>query len=124
MTPGSNRSRIALGLFMVGAGVMHFVAPKFYEPLIPEPLGDARWWVYGTGIAELVAGALLLNRRTSRIGAVTTAVVLVGVFPGNIKMALDAGPPHDPMSAAAWLRLPLQIPLVWWALRHAGPERV
>ena len=118
MRGGSDRSRKALGSLMIGAGVMHFVAPRFYEPLIPESLGDARTWVYGSGVAELAAGALVLNRRTSRIGAVVTAAVLVGVFPGNIKMAIDAGRPRDVATAAAWARLPLQAPMVWWALRH------
>jgi uncharacterized membrane protein len=99
---------------------MHFVKPDFYEPLIPEPLGDARTWVYGSGVAELVAGGLVLNRKTSRLGAWASVLVLVGVFPGNVKMALDAGPPRDAKSIAAWLRLPMQVPLVRWALRHTA----
>lgn len=103
---------------LVGAGVMHFAKPELYEPLIPEPLGDARSWVYGSGVAELAAGALVLNPRTSRVGAWAAALVIIGVFPGNLKMAVDAGAPRDAKSIAAWLRLPLQIPLLRWALKH------
>ena len=122
MKRGGDKSRLTLGGLMVSAGVMHFVAPKFYEPLIPEQLGNARTWIYGSGVAEVAAGGLLLNRKTSRLGGMATAAVLVGVFPGNLKMALDAGVPKDPESAFAWLRLPLQVPIVRWALSHAvGP---
>ena len=115
---GRDRSRRALGALMVGMGGLHFAAPRLFEPLIPEVLGDARAWVYGSGVAELVAGGLVLDRRTSRLGAAVTAAVMVGVYPGNIKMALDAGRPHDAQSWAAWARLPFQAPLIWWALSH------
>jgi uncharacterized membrane protein len=109
---------------MLGAGVLHFVVPRFYEPLIPDQLGNARAWVYGSGVAELVAGALVLNRRTSTIGAWVTVAVLIGVYPGNIKMAVDAGVPDDAQSWAAWIRLPFQLPMIWWAWRHTRPAEL
>jgi uncharacterized membrane protein len=49
------------------------------------------------------------------------------VFPANVQMALDGGvvgqnfPLGSPV--VAWLRLPLQVPLVWWALVHTRPLR-
>jgi uncharacterized membrane protein len=116
---GGEVARKGLAAFMIGAGIMHFVVPRFYEPLIPDELGSARAWVYGSGVAELVAGGLVLNRRTTRLGALLTLVVLVGVYPGNIKMAVDAGVPHDATSWGAWIRLPFQLPMWWWAWRVA-----
>jgi uncharacterized membrane protein len=45
--------------------------------------------------------------------------LFVLVFPANLKMALDAGLPRRglPLASAlvAWLRLPLQVPLILWA---------
>jgi uncharacterized membrane protein len=123
LRPTGDRSRLSLALLLIVAGVMHFVAPKFYEPLIPEELGDARAWVYATGLAEMAAGGLTAMRRTARLGALASLAVFVLVYPGNIKMALDAGRPHDPASWAAWLRLPLQFPLFWWAWRVAERAR-
>jgi len=123
-TPERRRSRLGLAAFMAVAGTMHFLRPHFYDPLIPERLGPPRPWVYGSGVAELAAAALLVPDRTRRAGAWATAAVLVGVFPGNVKTALDGGLQSAPgffgTPAAAWLRLPLQIPLVRWALRHAA----
>ena len=49
--------------FLTVAGLMHFVAPQFYRPLIPEPLGDPDPWVYGSGVAEIVVGVALIPRR-------------------------------------------------------------
>lgn len=47
--------------------------------------------------------------------------MLIGVFPANIQAALDGGmkdldPPMN-SAAVAWARLPLQIPMIWAALR-------
>ena len=106
---------------MLLAGTAHFVVPGAYEPLIPSFLGAPRPWIYGTGAAELAAGVLLASPRTRRAGAWWTAALLVFVFPGNVKMALDGGIPERSgllaSPAVAWARLPLQIPLVWWAWR-------
>jgi uncharacterized membrane protein len=114
----SERSRKGLAGFMLGAGVMHFVAPTFYEQLIPKPLGNRRAWVLGSGVVEMACGALVWNRRTSRLGAWLSLLTLIGVYPGNLKMAADAGVPTDPRSWGAWIRLPLQVPMWVWAYRH------
>jgi uncharacterized membrane protein len=121
-TDADRRSRMRLAAFMGTAGVMHFVRPHFYDPLIPGWLGRPRAWTYGSGVAELAAAALLMPERTRRLGAWWTVAVLIGVFPGNLKPALEGGVESAPgvlgTPVAAWLRLPLQVPLVRWAWRH------
>jgi uncharacterized membrane protein len=114
----STGSRLALASFMIVAGVVHFLAPRFYEPLIPRFLGSPRGWVLGSGVAEIAAGLLTALPRTHKLGAWLTVVVLVAVFPGNIKMAVDTGMPTSAAEWGPWLRLPLQIPMITWALRH------
>ena len=108
---------------LAGAGTLHLVHPKPFDQLVPEVLGNRRLWTYGSGVAELAGAALLAHPRTRRFGGWWAAALLVAVFPGNVKAALDGGMQSAPApldsAAAAWLRLPLQIPLVAWALRHA-----
>lgn len=120
-------SRYALAAVMVGAGALHFVAPRAYEPLIPPFLGAPRPWVLASGVAELASGALLAGTRTRRLGAWAVAAVLLAVLPGNIWMALQGGYPDASGLAgnpvAAWLRVPLQVPLIVWALSHRRPTR-
>jgi uncharacterized membrane protein len=115
-------SRLALAALLLGAGVLHFVATPSYERIVPRVLGpgNARTLVLVSGAAEIAAGALLIPPRTRRFGAGLAAVLFVVVFPANVQMALDGGiegagfPLDSPV--VAWLRLPLQVPLVWWAL--------
>jgi len=107
---------------MLGTGTLHFVIPKFYEPLIPPVLpGSERFWIYSSGIAELASGVLVANRRTERIGAWASFAVFVGVYPGNIYDTIQ-NPPTDARGIGSLIRLPLQIPLFLWALRHTRPQ--
>jgi uncharacterized membrane protein len=112
------RSRLLLAAVLLFMGTLHFALPKAFIRLIPGWLGHERFWVYASGVAELSSGALLLSPRTKRLGGFAAAATIVGVFPGNIKMAFDAGPPKTAAGWLPWARLPWQVPLVWWALRQ------
>lgn len=119
-TPGHRRSRFLLAGMLLGMGILHVVVPAPFERIIPRWLGgNRRAWVYASGAAELGSGALLLSRRTERLGGAAAAVTIAGVYPANIQMALDTGVPSTPGGWATWLRLPLQLPMIAWALRHA-----
>ncbi len=112
------RIRLGLAALMLGIGSLHFVMPKLFMRIVPHVLGHERFFVYASGVAELTCGALLLSDRTKRLGGALTAATMVAVFPGNIQMAIDTGPPWTSLYAAGvWLRLPLQVPLIAWALR-------
>ncbi|MDQ3305863.1 MAG: hypothetical protein M3535_07775 [Actinomycetota bacterium] len=123
--PGRRASRLTLAAFMIGAGALHFVIPSSYARIVPRVVGTdgARALVLVSGAAEILVGVLLVVPRTRRLGAALTAGLLVAVFPANVRMALDGGIPGEgfPLGSpvVAWLRLPLQVPLVWWALVHA-----
>ena len=119
----TSRPLTLLGMagLMAGSGTLHLVAPGFYRRIVPRVLGHTDALVALSGTCELVCAALLLIPSTRRLGAWATAALLVTVFPANLQMALDGGLKGAPFPAdnavAAWLRLPLQVPLVWWALK-------
>jgi uncharacterized membrane protein len=126
MKPTSNRSALALAAFMGSAGVAHFAKPEFFDAIVPGWVpGDARLVTHLSGAVELTAAALVALPQTRKLGGWFTAATLVGVFPANIWAAVDGGmhqleAPYD-SAAVAWLRLPLQLPLIWWAMRVANP---
>lgn len=109
---------------------MHFVRPATFDALVPEQLpGRQRTWTYGSGVCELVAVALLSNRRTRSFGGLFSAALLLGVWPGNIYMARNyltqQNPPRSPLSkAVAVARVPLQIPLIRgaWKIYRESPQ--
>ncbi|MEO6882316.1 MAG: hypothetical protein ABI181_15385 [Mycobacteriaceae bacterium] len=122
-TPRSPEALVAL---LAGAGVAHLARPQLFDPMVPASLpGSARRWTLGSGVAELGCAALLAVRRTRRLGALSSAALFVGVFPANVSMALRSRGSSRGARIAVWSRLPLQVPLVVWALRlsaHREPR--
>ncbi|WP_330302189.1 MULTISPECIES: DoxX family protein [unclassified Streptomyces] len=114
--PRSERSPLLLAGLLAAAGVTHFVAPRQYDATIPRALpGTPRTWTYASGAAELALAAGVALPRTRRVAGLATAAFFVGVFPANVKMAVDWRNRPAPLKAAALARLPLQVPLVLWA---------
>jgi uncharacterized membrane protein len=120
-------SRAGLAALLVAAGVLHFVIPRSYQRIVPRFLGHAPLLVAVSGVAELAAGALVAVPRTRRLGAGLAFVLFLVVWPANIQMALDGGLPDAGFPAGsalvAWLRVPLQVPLLVWAWREARAAR-
>ncbi|MGK8489054.1 DoxX family protein [Nocardia asiatica] len=110
----STARRLAALLF--GVGVLHFLAPRPFDTVIPARLpGRPRLYTHGSGVAELVVAAALVTPRTRRWGGRAAAWLFVAVFPANIQMAIDWLRDERmpaPVKAVALLRLPLQIPLI------------
>jgi uncharacterized membrane protein len=109
------------GPFFVLAGAMHFVTPRTYEAIMPDYLPRHRELVYASGVAEIVAGAAAMHPKTRRFGAQLGIATLVGVFPANLHMVLNADRyPQIPGGRKTLIaRLPLQLLLIAWA-RAAG----
>jgi len=105
-----------LAAFLTATGVTHFVSPGSYDGLIPPFLPNPRAWIYGSGLAEVACASAVAIPASRRGGALASAALFVAVFPGNLYMAIEPG---DVPRWAALVRLPLQIPLVLWALQVA-----
>ena len=122
--PRSRRIRavhVVAALF-VTAGALHFAIPGSYEAIVPPYLPARRFLVYLSGACELAGGAGLLVPRTRRLSALGLIALLAAVFPANVQMlanAVAAGKPQWQV-VLLWLRLPLQLGLMWLIWRAAG----
>jgi uncharacterized membrane protein len=106
---------LILAILFVVAGALHFIATPAYVKIVPTWLPDATLLVYISGLAEILGGLGLLYPPTRRAAAWGLILLLLAVFPANVTMVSDhARFPTVPLWAA-WLRLPLQLPLIWWA---------
>lgn len=105
---------------LAGAGALHLnpSTAKGFDRLVPKELpGSQRAWTVGSGIAELGTAGLLAVPKTRRLGGTAAAALFVAVFPGNVKMAWDWRKKPASKQVISIGRLPLQIPLVWAALK-------
>ena len=104
----------------LASGTLHIVRPEVYEPLMPPQLPAHREIIVYSGVAELLCAAGMMLPPTRRLAGLASAALLVGVFPGNLKMADDARrSKSSAFKAAAYARLPLQLPMIRIALRAA-----
>jgi uncharacterized membrane protein len=117
-----------MGVFYVGAGVMHFVVPRVYAGVVPPQFPKPTALVYLSGIAEIVLGIGVLIRRTRRRAAWGIIALLVAVFPANVHMATSdvvtdgvSDWATNVIRVALWARLPLQGVLILWAWWYTRP---
>jgi uncharacterized membrane protein len=114
------RSTKILALGFAASGVIHLVKPEVYEPLMPSWVPAHREVILASGVAELACAAGLALPTTRKLAGWASAALLLGVYPGNIKMAVDAANTNNTaFKVAAFGRLPLQLPMIRAALRAA-----
>jgi uncharacterized membrane protein len=109
-----------MAILYIVAGINHFWHPQLYLRIIPHflPYHDAI--NTASGIAEILIVVLLFPKITRSIAAWALVFLLVIIFPANIQMAVDYAKENHPQTWAAYLRLPLQALLVWWALLYTN----
>ncbi|MEU4807119.1 hypothetical protein [Actinosynnema sp. NPDC023587] len=120
MEPTRSRSWSALALagLLGTAGVTHFARPRPYDAIVPRSLpGKPRTWTYVSGVAEVALAAAVAAPRTRGLGGLLAAGFFAAVFPANVTMARAYRAKSPGAKAIAFGRLPLQVPLILWALR-------
>ncbi|MBM2617455.1 hypothetical protein JIG36_18015 [Actinoplanes sp. LDG1-06] len=114
------KDAVALASLLATTGLLHFAVPRPFDSIVPRSLpGKPRTWTYLSGAAELAVAAAIAHPRTRKLGGIAAAGLFVGVFPANVKMAVDWRNASPARRAIAFGRLPLQVPLVLWARRVA-----
>jgi len=85
-----NRTKAAAGVILGGwfiyIGIQHFTDPLWFEPIVPDILGWPRFWVWVSGVAEIIVGLLLIIPRTRQIGGLACATLLVILYWANLNM--------------------------------------
>ena len=108
-------SAYLMSALLLITGSAHFIFPKALDALVPKQLpGNPRTYTYVSGIAELaIAIALFTSLHT--LAAYAALALFIAVFPANIVMAYTWRNRSLPFKLAAYLRLPVQFLLFYWA---------
>lgn len=112
------RRALATAVALTASGSLHFALPQQYDEIVPTVLpGEARFWTYASGVAELATAALLFAPKSRRLGGAAAAALFLAVFPANVQMAWNWRERSLPWQVVAYGRLPLQIPMIRSALK-------
>ena len=110
-------SKIIIFIFLL-SGSFHLIDPGVFYALIPPILGMQNLWIVLSGILEIVCAIGLVTKQ--KWAPKLTAGVLIVIWVGNWWYAIDVTWNLESswlLILGSWLRLPLQIPLIQWALR-------
>ena len=115
-------ARLALALFFLAAGILHFTHTDAFAAIVPPRLPAPELIVRFTGLLELLFAAGLLTPRVRRVTGWLLALYLLAVLPANVYMALENIPfgGRELGAGVLWARVVLQFPLialVLWAAR-------
>ncbi len=107
-----------LGLFFINVGIAHFTNTEWFEPIVPEPLGNSTVWVLLTGAMEIILGLGLIIPFTRRLSSLLMELFLVTVYWANLNMWLNDIPLDNKTFAPIWhvLRLLGQFVMIAVAL--------
>jgi uncharacterized membrane protein len=109
---------LILGIFFINVGIGHFIDPEWFEPIVPEILGDPTFWVLITGAMEVALGVGLIAPRTRKYAGLLMALFLVAVYWANLNMWVNNVPLEGKTFENKWhvLRLLAQIMMIGIAL--------
>ena len=104
--------KIILALFIIYAGIQHFINPDFFLKVIPPFLMKFGYpIVYISGIIEIVIGLLLLTNKYQRIGALSFMWLMLFFLPLHI-WDVFAENPFTGNQQNALIRLVMQFVLI------------
>ena len=111
-------SAIVFGSALAWVGIQHFTNTGFFTPIVPEILGFPEFWVYVSGLVEVILGVGLIVPISRRRAAFSTAVFLLLVYWGNLNMWVnDITVDGTNFSTTGHIvRASIQVGMIWLSL--------
>lgn len=107
--------RVVLAVLFMVAGTLHFLYTPVYLKIMPPYLPSPRLLVQISGVCEMLGGFGLLFPATQKLAAWELVALLIAVTPANVQMAIE----HARWAAIPlwllWVRVSLQLPIIYWA---------
>lgn len=109
----------ALGAMFLFTGIAHFNKMKYDRArMVPSAFPQPLMVIYATGVLEWLGAVGLALPATRRAAALGLILLLIALFPANVKAAREDLTLGGRRATPLWLRLPMQllfIGLLWWS---------
>jgi len=80
---------VLFGFFFINIGIQHFLDPEWFEPIVPSILGNAKFWVYLSGVFEIMFGIMILVKPLRKYGSLGTSLMLIILYWANLNMWIN-----------------------------------
>ena len=114
----------AVFLWFAIGGVAHFVVPDFFLKIIPPSLPLRLQAVYISGFFELMGALALLRMAYRRAAGIGLICLTIAVTPANVYMWLYPELFPSVPEVLLWMRLVLQVLLLWLIGWATGPSQI
>ena len=115
--------RIVFAVFIIYAGIQHFIKPDFFNAFVPDILVYKTYIIYISGIAEILLGILLLIPKYMHTAATGTFILMVMFLPIHIFDVFSRTPAIGSHKAAL-IRLPIQFVLIALAYKLQNANKL
>ena len=120
-------SRLLWTGLLVSAATAHFVMPNWFVAYYPSYLPLAHEAVAVSAVVELLLAGLLWMPRTRRLAWFAITALMIVYVPVHVYVVTHYDAITHPAIKIplwlAWVRLPMQGVLVWWAARQMRSMR-
>lgn len=113
-----------MAVLYILAGINHFRKPELYFKIIPPFLTNKKFINEFSGLIEIMLGIYLCIPVFSNLAAISIMAFLVIIFPSNIYMVMDEKASLGFPKWLLYLRLPLQLVLIYWAYQYVDFTRI
>jgi len=109
---------IIYGIPFILIGITHFTDPTWFEPIVPEILGNAYFWVILSGVFEVLIGVGIMIPKFRKISAFTMVLMLITLYWANLNMWINDIPLSGNTYGDIWhiIRGVIQVSLILTAL--------
>lgn len=105
--------------FFLYAGIGHFTKAWFFYKITPPLLQPYKKTINViVGVAEIAGAIGLIIPQTRAAAAWGIIALLIAVFPANVYMLQSKGAGMKISMTFLWIRLPLQLVMLWWAYQY------
>ena len=123
--PNKQILKVLFAVFMIAAGLSHFIVPHPYVKIVPPQLPYPEAIVYISGFFEILGGVGLFIPPLTQAAAWGLVLLLIAVYPANINMAVNNIHINN-IPDGNWfqaIRLPFQFVLIAWAYWYTKPDK-
>jgi uncharacterized membrane protein len=111
-------SALVFGASFVWIGIQHFTNTAFFTPIVPELIGVPEFWVYVSGLVEMILGLGMMAPVSRRKAGFSTGIFLVMVYWANLNMWINDISIGDTnfTTSGHLFRAIAQLGMIWLAL--------